>query len=83
MNFNKYYRAQDMAEGDVRVKALAAAARAIVLRLLVIDLNSVGDIAQIIICLLLQGLTGHGLERLLYVDSLLGAGFKVRDSALL
>ena len=39
MNFNKYYRAQDMAEGVVRVKALAAAARAIVLRLLVIDLT--------------------------------------------
>ena len=40
MNFNKDYREQDMSEGEVRVKALAAAARAIVLRLLVINLTS-------------------------------------------
>jgi len=46
-------------------------------------LNRVGDVAQVVLCLLLQRLARDGLERLLDIDGFLGTGLKVRDSALL
>lgn len=49
----------------------------------VYDLNSVGYVAKIVICLLFESLTSHSLEGLLYIDGFLCAGLEVRNSPLL